>query len=46
MFERGLLRRIFIFTRKKVNGGRRKLQNGGLHNLHFPPDIIRIIKTR
>jgi hypothetical protein len=30
----------------RVTGGRRKLNNEKLHNLHSSPNIIRIIKSR
>jgi hypothetical protein len=41
-----VLRRIFGPKRGEATGGWRKLHNEELHNLYFPPSIIRIIKSR
>jgi hypothetical protein len=41
-----VLRRIFGPKRDEVMGGRRKLHNEELHDLHSSPIIIRIIKSR
>jgi hypothetical protein len=46
MFENRVLRRIFGSKRDEVTGGWRKLHNEELHNLYFPPSIIKIIKSR
>jgi hypothetical protein len=46
VFENRVLRRIFGPKRDGVTGGRRKLHNEELHNLHSSPSIIRIIKSR
>jgi hypothetical protein len=44
VFKNRVLKRIFGMKRDKVTGGRRKLHNEELHNLHFLPSIITIIK--
>jgi hypothetical protein len=46
VFEKRVLRRIFVPKRDGVTGGWRKLQNEELHNLYSSPSIIRIIKSR
>jgi hypothetical protein len=46
VFENRVLRRIFGPKRDEVTGGRGKLHNEELHNLHFSPSIIRIIKDK
>jgi hypothetical protein len=46
VFENGVLRRIFEPKREEVTGGRRRLHNEELHNLHASPNIIRVIKSR
>jgi hypothetical protein len=46
VFENGVLRRVFVPKGDEVAGGRRKLQNEELHNLHYSPNIIRKIKSR
>jgi hypothetical protein len=46
VFENRVLRRIFGPKRDEEKGGWRKLHNEELHNLYFPPSIIRIIKSR
>jgi hypothetical protein len=40
-----VLRRIFGPKRDEMVGGWRKLHNEELHNLYFPPDMIRLIKS-
>jgi hypothetical protein len=44
VFENRVLRRIFECERDEVTGGWRKLHNEELHNLYFPPGIVRVIK--
>jgi hypothetical protein len=46
VFESKVLRRIFGLKRDEVMGDWRKLCNEELHNLHFLPSIIRMIKSR
>jgi hypothetical protein len=46
MFEKRVLRRIFVPKRDEVTGGCRILHNEELHNLCSSPYIIRMIKTR
>jgi hypothetical protein len=46
VFENKVLRRIFGPKRDEVTGGRRKLQDEELHNLHSSPSIIRMNKSR
>jgi hypothetical protein len=46
VFENRVLRRIFGSKRNEVTGDWRKLHNEELHNLYFPPNIIRMIKSR
>jgi hypothetical protein len=46
VFENRVLRRIFVLKRDEVTGDWRKLHNEELHNLHFSPSIIRMIKSR
>jgi hypothetical protein len=46
VFKNRVLRRIFGLKRDEVIGGWRKVHNEELHNLHFSPSIIRIIKSR
>jgi hypothetical protein len=46
LLDNMLLRRIFGPKRNEVIGGWRKLHNEDLHNLHFSPSIIRMIKSR
>jgi hypothetical protein len=46
VFENRALRRTFGPKRDETVGGWRKLHNEKLQNLHSPPNIIRIIKSR
>jgi hypothetical protein len=46
VFENRVLRRIYGPKRDEVMGGRRKLHNEALHNLHCSPSIIRMIQSR
>jgi hypothetical protein len=46
VFENKVLRRIFGVRRDEVTGECRTLHNEDLHDLHFSPSIIRIIKAR
>jgi hypothetical protein len=46
VFENRVLRRIFGPKRDEVTGGRRKLHNEELHNLHSSPTIVRMVKSR
>jgi hypothetical protein len=46
VFENRVLRRIFGPKRAEVTGGWRKLHNEKLHNLHFAPSKITMIKSR
>jgi hypothetical protein len=46
VFEIVVLRRIFGSKRDEVIGGWRKLHNEELDNLHCPPNIIRMVKSR
>jgi hypothetical protein len=46
VFENRVLRRIFRPDRDEMTGGWRKLHSEELLNLHFSPDIIRVIKFR
>jgi hypothetical protein len=41
-----VLKRTFGRKRTEVKSGRRKLHNEELHNLHFAPSLIRMIKSR
>jgi hypothetical protein len=43
-FENKKLRRIFGPKRTDLTGGRRKFYNEELHNFHFSPNIIIMIK--
>jgi hypothetical protein len=45
-FETSVLRRIFGPWRDKVMGDWRKLHNEELHNMHYSPSIVRMIKSR
>jgi hypothetical protein len=46
VFEKRVLRRIFVPKRNEVTGGWRKLHNEELHNFYSSPCIIRMIKSR
>jgi hypothetical protein len=46
VFENRVLRRIFGPKRDEVRGGWRKLHNEELHNFHFSPCKIRMVKSR
>jgi len=46
MFEKRVLRRIFLPKREKMTEGWGTLYNEQLHNLYALPDIIRVIKSR
>jgi hypothetical protein len=45
VFENRLLRRIFGSKRDGVTGEWRKLHNEELNDLHFSPNIVRVIKS-
>jgi hypothetical protein len=45
MFQNRALRRIFGSEKHEVTGGLRKLHNEELHDLCFPPSIIRMAKS-
>jgi hypothetical protein len=40
VFEKRVLRRIFVFKWEEVTGEQIKLHNGELHNLYSSPDIL------
>jgi hypothetical protein len=46
MFEKIVLRRIFIPKTDEMTGGWGKLHNEELHDLYSSPSIIRIIKQK
>jgi hypothetical protein len=46
VFEKSVLRRIFVPKWNEVTGGWRKLHNEELHNLYPSPRIIRMIRSR
>jgi hypothetical protein len=46
VFEKRVLRGIFGRRRGQLIGKWRKLYNVELHNLYYPPRIIRMIKSR
>jgi hypothetical protein len=46
VFENRVLRRIFGLKKDEGIGGRKKLHNEELHNLHSSSNIIRMIKSR
>ena len=46
MFKNRVLRRIFRSKRDEVTGEYRKLNNEGLSDLYFLPNIIQLIKSR
>jgi hypothetical protein len=45
VFKNRLLRKILGLKRDKVTGEWRKLHNEELNDLHFSPNIIRVIKS-
>jgi hypothetical protein len=45
VFENKALRRVFRPKRDEVTGEWRKLHNVKLHDLYFPPNILRVIKS-
>jgi hypothetical protein len=44
--ENRVLRRILGSKRDEMTGDWRKLHNGEFYNLHYSPNIIRMIKSR
>jgi hypothetical protein len=46
VFEKRVLRTMFGPKRDEVTGGCRKLHNEELHNLHFSPSIIIMVKSK
>jgi hypothetical protein len=46
VFEKRVLRRIFVPKRDEVTESWRKLHNKELHTLYSSPNIIRMIKSR
>ena len=46
VFENRVLRRIFGPKRDEITGEWRKLHNEELHDLHFSPTFVRVIKSR
>jgi hypothetical protein len=44
-FQNRLLRRIFG-PKREEDGSWRKLHNDELHSLYYPPNIVRVIKSR
>jgi hypothetical protein len=46
LFENRVLRRIYGPKRDELIGGWRKLHDEELHNLHFSPNMVRMIKPR
>jgi hypothetical protein len=46
VLENRVLRRIFGPKRDEVTGEWRKLHNEELHDLYFPPTVVRVIKSR
>jgi len=46
VFENKVLRRIFGPKRDEVTGEWRKLHNEEHNDLYFPPNIVRVIKSR
>jgi hypothetical protein len=45
LYENRLLRRIFGPKRDEIVGGWKKLHNGGLRNLYFSSNIMRMVKS-
>jgi hypothetical protein len=46
VFEKRMLRRIFVPKREEEAGSWRRQHNEELHNLYATPNIIRVIKSR
>jgi hypothetical protein len=46
VFDTGVLRKIFGFTKYEVTGEWRRLHNKELHALYSSPNIIQVIKSR
>ena len=46
IFESRMLRRIYGPKRDEVTGEWRKLHNEELDDMYFPPNIVRVIKSR
>jgi hypothetical protein len=46
MFENRVLKKIFRPKREEVTEDPRKSHNQKLHDLHFLPNIIQVIKSR
>ena len=46
MFENRVMTRIFGPKRNKITGEWRKLHNEELNDLHYSPNIVRVIKSR
>jgi hypothetical protein len=46
VFEKRVLRRIFVPKEEEVAGGWRRLHNEDLHNLYAVSNIIGVIKSR
>ena len=46
VFENRVLRRIFGPMRNEVTGEWRKLHNEELNDMHYSPNIVRVIKPR
>jgi hypothetical protein len=45
VFEKRMLRRIFGPKKEEMAGGRRRLHNEELNNLHASPNTMRVIKS-
>jgi hypothetical protein len=46
VFENRVLRRIFGSKMVQMEGCWEELHNKELHNLHYSPNIVRMVKTR
>jgi hypothetical protein len=46
MFENRVLKKIFRPEREEVTEDQRKSHNQKLHDLHFSPNIIQVIKSK
>jgi hypothetical protein len=46
VFDNWVLRRILGLRREEMGGGRRRLHNEELHNLHTSPNVINVIRSR